>query len=102
MSNLFSGNKVRAGLAYEPQRKITNCVTVLCKKKHMYRTISQMMRDNPPRKMWKVNQISHKAFAIVATVGVLGVLNPLSPSIKLQILLLCFHTFLTKVVGRSC
>ena len=28
--------------------------------------------------------------------------NPLSPGIKLQILLLCFHTFLTKVVGRSC
>ena len=28
--------------------------------------------------------------------------NPLSPSIKLQILLLCFHTFLTEVVGRSC
>ena len=28
--------------------------------------------------------------------------NPLSPSIKFQILLLCFHTFLTKVVGRSC
>ena len=24
------------------------------------------------------------------------------PSIKLQILLLCFHTFLTEVVGRSC
>ena len=31
-----------------------------------------------------------------------GPLNPLSPGIKLQILLLCFHTFLTKVVGRSC
>ena len=29
-------------------------------------------------------------------------LNPLRPSIKLQILLLCFHTFLTEVVGRSC
>ena len=28
--------------------------------------------------------------------------NPLRPSIKLQILLLCFHTFLTEVVGRSC
>ena len=28
--------------------------------------------------------------------------NPLSPSIKLQILFLCFHTFLTEVVGRSC
>ena len=28
--------------------------------------------------------------------------RPLSPSIKLQILLLCFHTFLTEVVGRSC
>ena len=28
--------------------------------------------------------------------------NPLSSSIKLQILLLCFHTFLTEVVGRSC
>ena len=28
--------------------------------------------------------------------------NPLSPGVKLQILLLCFHTFLTEVVGRSC
>ena len=30
------------------------------------------------------------------------VFNPLSPSIKLQTLLLCFHTFLTEVVRRSC
>ena len=29
-------------------------------------------------------------------------INPLSLSIKLQIILLCFHTFLTEVVGRSC
>ena len=28
--------------------------------------------------------------------------NPLSPSITLQILHLCFHTFLTEVVRRSC
>ena len=28
--------------------------------------------------------------------------NPLSPGIRLQILLLCFHIFLTEVVGRSC
>ena len=28
--------------------------------------------------------------------------NPLRPSIKLQILLLCFHTFITDVKGRSC
>ena len=28
--------------------------------------------------------------------------NPLSPGLKLQILLLCFHTFLTEVLGRSC
>ena len=27
--------------------------------------------------------------------------NPLSPDIKLQILILCFHTFLTKVVGEA-
>ena len=32
----------------------------------------------------------------------LMIINPLRPSIKLQILLLCFHTFLTEVVGRSC
>ena len=31
-----------------------------------------------------------------------SLINPLSPGIKLQILLLCFHTFLTEVVGRSC
>ena len=31
-----------------------------------------------------------------------GLINPLSPSIKLQILLLCFLTFLAEVVGRSC
>ena len=29
-------------------------------------------------------------------------LNPLRPGIKLQILLLCDHPFLTEVVGRSC
>ena len=28
-------------------------------------------------------------------------LNPLRPSIKLQILLLCFHTFVTEVVGEA-
>ena len=28
--------------------------------------------------------------------------NRLRPSIKLQILLLCFHTFITDVEGRSC
>ena len=33
---------------------------------------------------------------------VMSVFNPLSPGVKLQILLLCFHTFLTEVVGRSC
>ena len=33
----------------------------------------------------------------------LGVsVNPLRSSIKLQILLLCFYTFLIDVVGRSC
>ena len=30
------------------------------------------------------------------------IMKPLSPSIKLKILLLCFHTFLTEVAGRSC
>ena len=34
--------------------------------------------------------------------GVAALINPLSPSIKFQILLLCFHKFLTEVVGRSC
>ena len=34
--------------------------------------------------------------------GQLTTFNPLSPGVKLQILLLCFHTFLTEVVGRSC
>ena len=29
-------------------------------------------------------------------------INPLRRSIKLQILLLCFHTFITDVKGRSC
>ena len=29
-------------------------------------------------------------------------INPLSPGVKLQILLLCFHTFRTEAVGRSC
>ena len=29
-------------------------------------------------------------------------LNPLRPSIKLQIILLCFHTFITDIKGRSC
>ena len=30
------------------------------------------------------------------------VFNPLSPGINLQILLLCFHTFLTELVRRGC
>ena len=30
------------------------------------------------------------------------IINPSSPSIKLQILFLCIHTFLTEVVERSC
>ena len=32
----------------------------------------------------------------------LSLINPLSPGIKLQILVLGFHTFLTEVVERSC
>ena len=31
-----------------------------------------------------------------------SVINPLSPSIKLQILFFRLHTFLKEVVGRSC
>ena len=34
--------------------------------------------------------------------GLVIPINPLSPGLKLQILLLCFHTFHTKVVGRIC
>ena len=34
--------------------------------------------------------------------GGTAIFNPLSPGIKLQILLLCFHTFLKEVVGRRC
>ena len=30
------------------------------------------------------------------------IINPLRPGVKLQILLLCFHTLVTEVVGRSC
>ena len=33
--------------------------------------------------------------------AVIWSINPLSPSIKLQFLLLCFHAFLSEVVGRS-
>ena len=40
--------------------------------------------------------------AIVFSTAVLIGSNPLSPSIKLQIFLLCFHTVLTQVAGRSC
>ena len=38
-----------------------------------------------------------------ASYGVFHVwFNPLRPGIKLQILLSCFHTFITDVKGRSC
>ena len=33
---------------------------------------------------------------------ILVTINPLSPSIKLQVVLLCFRTILTEVVRRSC
>ena len=42
--------------------------------------------------------IDERGFVVVEFVS----FNPLSPSIKLQILLSCFHTFLIKEVGRSC
>ena len=34
--------------------------------------------------------------------GMISNFNPLSPSIKLQFLLLGFRTFLTELVGTSC
>ena len=43
-----------------------------------------------------------KYHKVVIDYNVRSELNPLSPSIRFQILLLCFHTFLTEVVGRSC
>ena len=44
---------------------------------------------NPPQRI----SYSNKSSCLI---------NPLSPSIKLQILLLCLYTFLTEVKGRSC
>ena len=41
----------------------------------------------------------YQSFQLAGTITVKPVL---SPSIKLQFLLLCFRTFLTEVVGRSC
>ena len=49
---------------------------------------------------------STKIFLDLKTIQLIQVedshINPLSPGVKLQILLLYFHTFLTEVVGRSC
>ena len=43
-----------------------------------------------------VGRIYYNSFSFIFT------LLAIKPSIKLQILLLCFHTFLTEVVGRIC
>ena len=39
---------------------------------------------------------------VFTTTHVLRHFNPLSPGVKLQFLLLCFHGFLSEIVGRSC
>ena len=45
---------------------------------------------------------SSEYFIVSGKLQLILIVKPLSPSIKLQILLLCYHTFLTEVVGRSC
>ena len=47
-------------------------------------------------------QVSNSLHGSLILCSVVKYIDPLRPSIKLQILLLCFHTFLTEVVGRSC
>ena len=50
-----------------------------------------------------IEDFSRVFFLIFKDNGMCSIhVNPLSPGIKLQILLLLFHTFLTEVVGRSC
>ena len=51
-----------------------------------------------------VKPVGFKSVAALkqVSIGYNLLINPLSPGIKLQILLLCFHTFLTEVMGRSC
>ena len=49
-----------------------------------------------------IGGVSQFLMVLANMVGIRKAFNPLRPSIKLQILLLCFHTFLTEVVKRSC
>ena len=49
----------------------------------------------------KQQKTAHGPIAMTLFLPLFSV-NLLSPGLKLQILLLCFHTFLTEVVGRSC
>ena len=55
-----------------------------------------------PRVGMHANNKKSKVMSVAPTFQQVITINPLSPGIKLQILFLCFHTFLTKVVGRSC
>ena len=47
----------------------------------------------------KLTMNAEQRFSVRLFSGML--VNPLRPSIKLQILLLCFHIFLTEVVGEK-
>ena len=58
--------------------------------------------DTVSHGLWSLNEKNDFAFGYLSWYKNVSLLNPLSPSIKLQILLLCFHTFLTEVVKRSC
>ena len=49
-----------------------------------------------------LDNLSIYDLALSGVKGLIDLINPLRPGIKLHILLLCFHTFLTEVVGRSC
>ena len=79
----------------------TECVTIHWKAVEQYSTLVLFVfQFNPVCTFGKFNNFG---LGILASEMVKqSCLNPLSPSIKLQFLLLCFHAFFTEVVGRSC
>ena len=77
--------------------------TMSCDKKSASLSCSRVL---PPKAHWDI-ALEYEARvcwhqAVCYDEGVKTQFNPLRPSIKLQILLLCFHTFITYVKGRSC
>ena len=101
--NLFSDWDLRTILKCFERKNVTPKVLKICKPEVILHLFSgEVFRDVRPN----VNDIIALVRMLVILIYPCNTLtlsfNPLSPGIKLQILLLCFYTFLTEVVGRSC